>query len=204
MSTPVHQCPDVAETRGKGDPTLEALAQALEDEEGALGDEHVHRAQLHGLGAPREGGHRDAAGAAAGAVVRSMGAQYAYMATEKANEASLRLFTGHYGYSKFWAPPLLVHPVHSHRLRRPRRATVVRLRRLAHVDFFPADIGAVLDNPLSGGTSWAKASSGRGRSLPSVAAGVVGGGERVGLRRRVPARGARDRRNQPRAGPFVG
>ncbi|KAL6867639.1 hypothetical protein ACP4OV_015663 [Aristida adscensionis] len=92
----------------------------------------------------------------------SMGAEYAYMATEKANEASLRLFTGRCGYSKFRTPSLLVHPVHSHRLRLPRRATVVRLaardaerlyrRRLAHVEFFPADIGAVLGNPLSRGT----------------------------------------------------
>ncbi|KAL6648613.1 hypothetical protein ACP70R_012837 [Stipagrostis hirtigluma subsp. patula] len=92
----------------------------------------------------------------------SMGAEYAYMATDKSNEASLRLFTGRCGYSKFRTPSLLVHPVHSHRLRPPRRATVVRLaardaerlyrRRFAHVEFFPADIGDVLANPLSRGT----------------------------------------------------
>ncbi|OEL32904.1 putative N-acetyltransferase HLS1-like [Dichanthelium oligosanthes] len=91
-----------------------------------------------------------------------MGAEYAYMATDKSNEASLRLFTGRCGYSKFRTPSLLVHPVHSHRLKAPRHATVVRLgacdaeklytRRFAHVEFFPADIGAVLDNQHSQGT----------------------------------------------------
>ncbi|XP_062210282.1 probable N-acetyltransferase HLS1 isoform X2 [Phragmites australis] len=91
-----------------------------------------------------------------------MGAEYAYMATDKSNEASLRLFTGRCGYSKFRTPSLLVHPVHSHRLRAPRRAAIVRLgaddaerlyrRRFAQVEFFPADIGAVLDNQLSHGT----------------------------------------------------
>lgn len=91
-----------------------------------------------------------------------MGAEYAYMATDRSNEASLRLFTGRCGYSKFRTPSLLVHPVHSHRLRPPPRATVVRLgardaerlyrSRLAHVEFFPADIGAVLGNALSRGT----------------------------------------------------
>ncbi|WVZ55911.1 hypothetical protein U9M48_006512 [Paspalum notatum var. saurae] len=91
-----------------------------------------------------------------------MGAEYSYMATDRSNEASLRLFTGRCGYSKFRTPSLLVHPVHSHRLRAPRRATVVRLgardaerlyrARFAHVEFFPADIGAVLDNALSHGT----------------------------------------------------
>jgi len=89
-------------------------------------------------------------------------AEYAYIATDKSNEASLRLFTGRCGYSKFRTPSLLVHPVHSHRLKPPRRATVVRLgardaerlyrSRFAHVEFFPADIGDVLDNTLSHGT----------------------------------------------------
>ncbi|KQK13054.1 hypothetical protein BRADI_1g07737v3 [Brachypodium distachyon] len=90
------------------------------------------------------------------------GAAYAYMATDKSNEPSLRLFTGRCGYSKFRTPSLLVHPVHAHRLRGPRRAAVHRLAprdaerlyraRLARVEFFPADIGAVLGNPLSLGT----------------------------------------------------
>nr|CAB3501666.1 unnamed protein product [Digitaria exilis] len=90
------------------------------------------------------------------------GAEYAYMATDKSNEASLRLFTGRCGYSKFRTPSLLVHPVHSHRLRPPRRATVLTLSahdaerlyraRFAHVEFFPSDIGHVLANDLSRGT----------------------------------------------------
>ncbi|CAD6262352.1 unnamed protein product [Miscanthus lutarioriparius] len=71
-----------------------------------------------------------------------MSAEYAYMATDRSNEASL---------------------LHSHRLKAPRRATAVRLgardaerlyrsRFVAHVEFFPADIGHVLDNALSRGT----------------------------------------------------
>uniref|UniRef100_A0A0D9VQZ0 N-acetyltransferase domain-containing protein n=1 Tax=Leersia perrieri TaxID=77586 RepID=A0A0D9VQZ0_9ORYZ len=93
-----------------------------------------------------------------------MGAEYAYMATEGSNEASLRLFTARCGYSKFRTPSLLVHPVHAHRLRVPRRAasSVLRLdprdaerlyeTHFAHVEFFPSDIGAVLANQLSVGT----------------------------------------------------
>ncbi|RLM93851.1 hypothetical protein C2845_PM08G27480 [Panicum miliaceum] len=70
-----------------------------------------------------------------------------------------------YGYSKLRTPSLLVH---SHRLRPPRRATVVRLgardaerlyrSRFVHVEFFPADIGAVLGTFLAvvdrGGYEW--------------------------------------------------
>ena len=91
-----------------------------------------------------------------------MGAEYAYMATDKSNEPSVRLFTARCGYSKFRTPSLLVHPVHAHRLRAPRRAAFLPLdardaeelyrRRFAHVEFFPADIGAVLANKLSLGT----------------------------------------------------
>lgn len=100
----------------------------------------------------------------------SIGAEYAYMATDKSNDASLRLFTGQCGYSKFRTPSLLIHPVHAHRVRSPRHATVFRLgardaerlyrRRFAHVEFFPADIGAVLDNQLSLGTFLAVADEG--------------------------------------------
>ncbi|KAE8769115.1 putative N-acetyltransferase HLS1 [Hordeum vulgare] len=92
-----------------------------------------------------------------------MGAEYAYMATDKSNEASVQLFTGRCGYSKFRTPSLLVHPVHAHRLRAPRRASVLLSldardaeqlyrRRFGHVELFPADIGAVLGNRLSLGT----------------------------------------------------
>lgn len=139
-----------------------------------------------------------------------MGAEYAYMATDKSNEASLRLFTVRCGYSKFRTPSLLVHPVHAHRRRVPRRAAVFRLGardaerlydgRFAHVEFFPADIGAVLGNQLSIGTFLAvidddgrwRHGSGAGPSASWRPAGVVGAGEPLGLRGvfRLELRGA--------------
>ncbi|URE02626.1 Acetyltransferase (GNAT) family [Musa troglodytarum] len=93
---------------------------------------------------------------------KEKGAEYAYMATEKDNEASFRLFTGRCGYSKFRTPAILVHPVFAHRLPLPPRVAIVRLtpadaealyrRRFAATEFFPRDIDAVLANPLSLGT----------------------------------------------------
>ncbi|RWW66596.1 hypothetical protein BHE74_00026029 [Ensete ventricosum] len=87
------------------------------------------------------------------------GAEYAYMATEKGNAASLRLFTGRCGYTKFRTPSILVHPVFAHRLPLPRWAAVLRLppayaeaiyrRRFSATEFFPSDIDAILANPLS-------------------------------------------------------
>ncbi|KAJ6850008.1 putative N-acetyltransferase HLS1 [Iris pallida] len=95
---------------------------------------------------------------------RSNGAEYSYMATEKDNEASLRLFTSRCGYREFRTPSILVNPVHPHRRlpASPRGASLLRLpvrdaealyrRRLSTVEFFPRDIDAVLKNPLSLGT----------------------------------------------------
>ncbi|XP_008792559.1 probable N-acetyltransferase HLS1 [Phoenix dactylifera] len=93
---------------------------------------------------------------------REKGAEYAYMATDKDNEASVRLFTERCGYSKFRTPAILVHPVFAHRLPVSRRAQILRLpaadaetlyrRRFATTEFFPRDIDAVLSNPLSLGT----------------------------------------------------
>jgi hypothetical protein len=93
---------------------------------------------------------------------RQMGAEYSYMATEQDNEASVGLFTGRCGYSKFRTPSVLVHPVFGHALEPSRSASIVRLdaceadllyrRHLAAVEFFPADINAVLSNDLSLGT----------------------------------------------------
>ncbi|XP_020104124.1 probable N-acetyltransferase HLS1 isoform X2 [Ananas comosus] len=90
------------------------------------------------------------------------GAEYAYMATEKDNAASIELFTGRCGYTKFRTPSILVHPVFAHRLRIPRRVSIVRLhardaealyrKRFAATEFFPRDVDAILDNPLSLGT----------------------------------------------------
>ncbi|KAK1300191.1 hypothetical protein QJS10_CPB13g00407 [Acorus calamus] len=94
---------------------------------------------------------------------RSNGAEYSYMATDKDNEASVRLFTGdRLGYAKFRTPSILVYPVFAHRLRLRRRIAVLQIprsdaevlyrRRLSSVEFFPNDIDAVLNNPLSLGT----------------------------------------------------
>jgi len=93
---------------------------------------------------------------------RQTGAESAYMATEQDNEASVRLFTGRCGYAKFRTPSVLVHPVFGHALRPSRRAAIVCLQpreaellyrwHLAGVEFFPADIDAVLSNDLSLGT----------------------------------------------------
>ncbi|WOL07801.1 putative N-acetyltransferase HLS1 [Canna indica] len=89
-------------------------------------------------------------------------AEYAYMATEKDNEASIRLFTGRCGYSKFRTPAILVHPVFAHRLPLPRAVAILRIpandaevlyrRRFVCTEFFPRDIDAVIRNPLSLGT----------------------------------------------------
>jgi hypothetical protein len=78
-----------------------------------------------------------------------MSAEYTYIAIDKSNEASLRLFTGRCGYTEYRKMSLLVHPVHWHRLKAPHRATVVHLsahhaerlyrRTFAH-EFFPTDI----------------------------------------------------------------
>ncbi|KAG0490675.1 hypothetical protein HPP92_007538 [Vanilla planifolia] len=91
---------------------------------------------------------------------RSNGAEYAYMATEKDNEASLRLFTDRCGYTKFRTPKLLVQPVFAHSLGpraalislRPTDAESLYRRRFSATEFFPRDIDAVLRNPLSLGT----------------------------------------------------
>ncbi|KAG0476550.1 hypothetical protein HPP92_013391 [Vanilla planifolia] len=91
---------------------------------------------------------------------RTHGAEYAYMATEKSNEASLLLFTGSCRYTLFRKPAIFVHPVFAHRL--PVGSAITRLthaeaealyrRRFSTVEFFPRDIDAVLRNPFSLGT----------------------------------------------------
>ncbi|XP_073107928.1 probable N-acetyltransferase HLS1-like isoform X2 [Elaeis guineensis] len=93
---------------------------------------------------------------------REKGAEYAYMATDKDNEASVRLFTERCGYSKFRTPAILVQPVFAHRLPVSHRTQILRIpaadaetlyrRRFATTEFFPRDIDAVLSNPLSLGT----------------------------------------------------
>ncbi|CAD6206762.1 unnamed protein product [Miscanthus lutarioriparius] len=107
---------------------------------------------------------------------RQRGAEYSYMATEQANEPSVRLFTGRCGYAKFRTPSVLVHPVFRHALKPSRRAAIVRLERreaellyrwhFANVEFFPADIDAVLSNDLSLGTFLALPSGSSSRTGP--------------------------------------
>ncbi|KAL6013129.1 putative N-acetyltransferase hls1 [Asimina triloba] len=93
---------------------------------------------------------------------RENGAQYSYMATDKDNEASVKLFTERCGYSKFRTPAILVQPVFAHSIRISHRAAIFKLppseaeslyrRRFATTEFFPRDIDAILANPLSLGT----------------------------------------------------
>ena len=84
------------------------------------------------------------------------------------------LLTGRCGYAKFRTPSVLVHPVFRHALKPSRRAAIVRLERreaellyrwhFANVEFFPADIDAVLSNDLSLGTFLALPSDRGGRA----------------------------------------
>ncbi|MQL70852.1 hypothetical protein Taro_003150 [Colocasia esculenta] len=105
---------------------------------------------------------------------RKEGAEYAYMATERSNTASLNLFTAKFSYTPFRFPSVLVQPVHAHPLTLMTRGlpatTILRLspalaeplyRRLFSTssEFFPKDIGAVLANPLTLGTFMAVPSS---------------------------------------------
>ena len=48
---------------------------------------------------------------------RDNDAEYSYMATERDNLASIKLFTDKCGYSKFRNPSILVNPVFAHRAR---------------------------------------------------------------------------------------
>ncbi|KAJ3680877.1 hypothetical protein LUZ60_015366 [Juncus effusus] len=102
---------------------------------------------------------------------------YAYMATEKKNEASIKLFTHKLGYTKFRTPTILVNPVGHHlgqidpnvaikRLEVSQAESIYRMR-MSSFEFFPQDIDQVLANKLSLGTwvacprgeSWLDASS---------------------------------------------
>ncbi|KAL1559057.1 putative N-acetyltransferase HLS1 [Salvia divinorum] len=91
------------------------------------------------------------------------GAEYAYMATECSNQASLNLFTQKCNYVKFRNPTVLVQPVHLHHKQLPSDITIVQLpptlaesvyRKLfsAGSEFFPKDIDRLLSNKLNLGT----------------------------------------------------
>ncbi|KHN23236.1 hypothetical protein glysoja_038453 [Glycine soja] len=58
---------------------------------------------------------------------RDNGAEYAYMATEKDNVASVKLFTDKCGYSKFRTPCILANPVFSHPARISHKVTIIEL-----------------------------------------------------------------------------
>ncbi|KAH7549862.1 hypothetical protein JRO89_XS13G0095400 [Xanthoceras sorbifolium] len=87
---------------------------------------------------------------------------YAYMATEKDNEASVKLFLGKLGFVKFRTPTILVHPVNNRMFRTPANVEIAKLKVeeaenlykkfMASTEFFPYDIGNILRNKLSLGT----------------------------------------------------
>lgn len=93
---------------------------------------------------------------------RVSGAEYSYLATENDNDASVKLFTGKCGYSKFRTPSILVNPVYAHQVAVPKQVTIIQLgadeaelfyrRKFATTEFFPRDIDSVLKNRLSLGT----------------------------------------------------
>ncbi|KAI4318248.1 hypothetical protein L6164_026036 [Bauhinia variegata] len=87
---------------------------------------------------------------------------YAYMATEKDNHASVRLFMDKFGYTKFRTPAILVNPVNHHSFRISSDIEIARLkieqaeaiyrRFVGSTEFFPNDIDSILRNKLSLGT----------------------------------------------------
>ncbi|KAG0600536.1 hypothetical protein M758_11G042200 [Ceratodon purpureus] len=93
---------------------------------------------------------------------RSQNAEYVYMATEKDNEASLKLFTGKLDFVHFRTPAIFVQPVHVHdrhissRIQltkiTPDQATALYRASMGTAEFFPKDIDAVLRNKLCEGT----------------------------------------------------
>ncbi|KAL9412663.1 hypothetical protein AB3S75_039024 [Citrus x aurantiifolia] len=87
---------------------------------------------------------------------------YAYMATEKDNEASVKLFVNKLGYVNFRTPAILVHPVNNRMFHTPSNVQIRKLKIeeaenlyykfMASTEFFPYDIGNILRNKLSLGT----------------------------------------------------
>ncbi|KAK9066318.1 hypothetical protein SSX86_013639 [Deinandra increscens subsp. villosa] len=90
------------------------------------------------------------------------GADYAYMATDSYNEASLNLFTLKCDYIKFRSLTILVQPVHAHNkplisgvvIKRldPQLAGLVYYKTMGDSEFFPKDIDVILHNRLNLGT----------------------------------------------------
>ncbi|XP_010510412.1 PREDICTED: probable N-acetyltransferase HLS1 [Camelina sativa] len=94
----------------------------------------------------------------------SHNADYAYMATQKDNEASLGLFIGTLGYNVFRNPAILVNPVNPggslklpsdieiRMLKLKEAEPLYRRHVAATTEFFPGDIDKILRNKLSVGT----------------------------------------------------
>ncbi|XP_043713767.1 probable N-acetyltransferase HLS1 [Telopea speciosissima] len=109
---------------------------------------------------------------------REKGAEYSYMATERDNEASLKLFTERCGYAEFRNPSILVHPVFAHKVSISNRVRIFELspfdaeslyrHRFSTTEFFPRDIDSILHNRLNLGTFIAVPSSGYLESWPGV------------------------------------
>ncbi|XP_030972471.1 probable N-acetyltransferase HLS1 [Quercus lobata] len=93
---------------------------------------------------------------------KQKGAEYAYMATDYTNEASINLFTQKCSYMKFRTPTMLVQPVHAHHKPIGSSIAIVKLtpqlaesiyhRTFANSEFFPKDIDNILSNKLNLGT----------------------------------------------------
>ncbi|KAK7321370.1 hypothetical protein VNO77_31944 [Canavalia gladiata] len=87
---------------------------------------------------------------------------YAYMATEKENHASINLFMNKFGYAKFRTPAILISPVNHHSFRISFNIEIARVkvekaeslyrRFVGSTEFFPSDIENILRNDLSLGT----------------------------------------------------
>ncbi|KAK6935698.1 GNAT domain [Dillenia turbinata] len=87
---------------------------------------------------------------------------FAYMATEIDNEASVKLFVNKLGYMHFRTPAILINPVYQQschistdvKIRKLRTEEAEYLYRnyICSADFFPSDIDKILQNKLSLGT----------------------------------------------------
>ncbi|KAL5580690.1 hypothetical protein UlMin_013132 [Ulmus minor] len=101
---------------------------------------------------------------------------YSYMATEKENEASVKLFVDKFGYNKFRTPAILVNPVqnfHSHissnieiTKLKTEHAEFLYRKFMSSTEFFPNDIDKILKNKLSLGT-WVAYPKGEGFGFDS-------------------------------------
>ncbi|XP_057540597.1 probable N-acetyltransferase HLS1 [Amaranthus tricolor] len=93
---------------------------------------------------------------------KEKGAEYIYMMTDCANEASINLFTYKFNYAKFYTPAILVQPVHAHRKPIVSNAAIIQVpplvaesmyrRIFSNSEFFPNDIESILLNKLHLGT----------------------------------------------------